>query len=227
MDIRGNKSCGGRTQEASVGDMGKDLDSCPLDSNNPGGRGGISGVSDNIGIVGGADQAEDEDTDDVEQEDTDPDTADGAWDVFSGVMHFCGGHPENLSSQEGVGSVDQDRPDTSKTAQRARDALVLNERAGVMLRKADWVILLVNIPGPRETYPVTEPETVMGRSTAQVDNETENNETEDCDDLDGGKPELAFTEGAGAQKVDDDNNDTGDGDPYCIVNLVVPVCERS
>ena len=113
-------------------------------------------------------------------------------------MHFCGGHPENLSPQKGVSSANQDRPDTGKTTQRPRDVLVLNERARVMLRKANQVILLVNMPGPRKTHPIAEPETVMSRSTAQIDNETENNETDNCDDLDGGKPELAFTKGAGA-----------------------------
>ena len=66
MHIRGNESYGRRTKEAGVGDVGKDLDSCPLDSNNPGRRGGISCIGDKIGIVGGANQAEDEDAEDVE-----------------------------------------------------------------------------------------------------------------------------------------------------------------
>ena len=67
----------------------------------------------------------------------------------------------------------------------------------------------------------------MSRSTTQINHETENYETNDCDDLDGGEPELAFTEGAGAQEVDDDDDDTGDGDPYSIVDLVIPVWKRS
>ena len=66
----------------------------------------------------------------------------------------------------------------------------------------------------------------MSRGTTQIDNETENNETDDCDDLDGGEPELAFTEGAGAQKVDNDDDNTGDGNPYGIVGFGVPVCKR-
>ena len=65
----------------------------------------------------------------------------------------------------------------------------------------------------------------MSGSPAQINNETEDDETNNGDDLDGGEPELAFTEGAGAQKVDDDDNDPGDSDPYGIVDLAVPVCD--
>ena len=57
-------------------------------------------------------------------------------------MSFGGGHSENLSSQEGIGGADQDRPETGETAQRSRDILVLNERAGVMLREVNSVIFL-------------------------------------------------------------------------------------
>jgi len=67
----------------------------------------------------------------------------------------------------------------------------------------------------------------MSRSTAQINDETENDETDDCDDLDGGEPELAFTESAGAQEVDDDDDETGDGDPHSIVDFLVPVWKRS
>jgi len=67
----------------------------------------------------------------------------------------------------------------------------------------------------------------MSRSTTQIDDETEDDETNDGDDLDGGEPELAFTKGAGTQKVDEDDNDTSYGYPYGIVDLVVPVCKRS
>jgi len=121
--------------------MRKDLDSGPLDCNDPCGRGGVTGASDKIGVVGRADQTEDEDTDDVEQEDTDPDTTNGDWDVLGRVVNFCGSHSENLSSQEGVRGADQDGPDTGETTQSSRDFLVLNESARVMLRKANSVIL--------------------------------------------------------------------------------------
>ena len=138
-------------------------------------------------------------------------------------MGFGGGHPENLSSQKGVSGADQDRPETGETAQRSADILVLNKSTGVTLYE---VIFLAGMRGPRETYPVAESETVMSGSATQIDNETEDNETDNRDDLDGGEPELAFTEGAGAQKVDDDDDDTGDGNPHGVVGLGIPVCKR-
>ena len=61
--------------------------------------------------------------------------------------------------------------------------------------------------------------------TTQIDNETEDDETNDGDDFDGGEPELAFTERAGSQKVDDDDDDAGNGDPHGIVDFAVPVCD--
>ena len=76
------------------------------------------------------------------------------------------------------------------------------------------------------TYPIAESETVMGGSTAQVDNETSDNEADNCGDLDRSEPELAFTEGAGAQQINDDDYDTSDGDPCSAVDLGVPVYER-
>lgn len=113
--------------------MGKNLDSCPLDSNNPGGRGRVSGIGNDVWIIVGAYQTEDEDTEDVEQKDTDPDTPNGNGNVLSRVVSLCGGHPENLGPQEGISCSDQYRPDSSETTQRARNAVVLNESTRVML----------------------------------------------------------------------------------------------
>ena len=116
---KGQGNYGQRTQEAGIGNAGKDFDSSPLDGDDPGGRGGVTGVGDEPGVIVRADQTEDEDTDDVEQEDTDPDSTNRAGDVLSRVAGLCCGHSENLGSQEGVGSIDQDRPDTGETAQRS------------------------------------------------------------------------------------------------------------
>ena len=66
----------------------------------------------------------------------------------------------------------------------------------------------------------------MGGSASQIDNEAEDDKTDNRYDLDGGEPELAFTKGAGAQKVDNDDDDTGYGNPCGIVDLVIPVCKR-
>lgn len=113
--------------------MREDLDSGPLDGNDPGGRGGVACVGNETRIVVGADQTEDEDAENVEQEDTDPDTANGEWDVLGRIMGFRRGHSENLGSQKGIGCPDQDRPETGETAQSSRDVVVLGECAGIVL----------------------------------------------------------------------------------------------
>ena len=45
--------------------MGKGLDVDPLDGNDPGGGCGVTGVSDETRVVGGANQTEHEDAEDV------------------------------------------------------------------------------------------------------------------------------------------------------------------
>ena len=66
----------------------------------------------------------------------------------------------------------------------------------------------------------------MVRSPTQINNETEDDEADNGDDLDGCKPKFAFTEGTGAQKVDDNDDNTDDGNPCRVVDSIVPVCER-
>ena len=125
--------------------MREDFDSSPLDGNDPGGGGSVTGVGDKVGVVVRADQTKDEDTDDVEQEDADPDTTNGARNVLGRVTGFGGCHSENLGSQKRVGSIDQDRPNTGKSSKRSRDALILGESAGVMLRNANSVTFIAGI----------------------------------------------------------------------------------
>ena len=121
------------TQEAGIGNVRKDLDSGPLNGNDPGRGCRVTGIGDKARVVVWAYQTEDEDTEDVEQEDTDPDAANGLRDVLGRIAGFGGGHSENLSSQECVGGTDQDRPETSEPARSTWDVMVLGESARVML----------------------------------------------------------------------------------------------
>ena len=86
--------------------MRKDLDSGVLDSDDPGGRGGVPSVGEEVRVIGWADQAEDEDTEDVEEEDTDPNTANGHGDVLGRIVGLSGSHSEDLCPQESVGGTD-------------------------------------------------------------------------------------------------------------------------
>lgn len=131
-----------RTQETGVGNVWKGLDFDPLNGDDPGGRSGVTGCRDKAWVVGRADHTEYKNTEDVEDEDTDPDTADSERDVLGRIVGFSGGHSENLGSQEGVSSIDQDRPETSKTTRRPGNFVVLDESARVMLCGTESVILL-------------------------------------------------------------------------------------
>ena len=91
------------------------------------------------------------------------------------------------------------------------------------------VILITGLerPNGRITYPITESETIMRRSTTQVDNETDEDEADNGEYLDGSEPKLAFTKGTGSQKVDYEDDDTRDCNPHSVVDLGVPVCDCS
>lgn len=121
--------------------MRKNLYPGPFDGNDPGGGSGVAGVGDQARVVRGADQTEHEDTDDVEQEDTDPNAPNGPWDVLRRIVGFRGRHSEDLSTQKGIGSSDQDRPDTGETTESSRDFVVLSEGAGVVLHRPNSVIV--------------------------------------------------------------------------------------
>lgn len=120
--------------------MRKDLDSSPLDGNDPGGRGGVTGGSNEIGIVRRADQTEHENTENVEQQDTDPDTTDSAGNVFGRIVGFRGRDSDDLGAQESISSANQDGPNAGKATQSSRNVVVLNERTGIVLHHMNLVI---------------------------------------------------------------------------------------
>ena len=113
--------------------MGKNFDSGPVDRNDPGGRGSVTSTGDKTRVIGGANQTQHEDTENIEEEDTDPYTTNGNWDGFGWVVGFCGSHPENLGSQERIGGTDQHRAETSETTRSSWYFMILGERAGIIL----------------------------------------------------------------------------------------------
>lgn len=113
--------------------MRKNLYSGPLNGDDPGRGGRVTGIGHKVWVVVWAYQTEHEDTQNVEQEDTDPDATNGHRDVLCRIAGFGGGHSENLSSQECVGGTDQHRPEASEPSRRTWDVMVLGESARVML----------------------------------------------------------------------------------------------
>lgn len=113
-----------------------------------------------------------------------------------------GTYRNNLGTDEREGSLCHDRPPAEETTGVSLDAVVLNERAGVL--------------------PVTETNAVVVRSSTEVKNDTEDNETDDGDDLDRGEDELRLAVDTSTEEIDDNNHD----DEYCyprgLVDGVVP-----
>ena len=125
--------------------MGKDLDPGPLNGNDPCRRGGVTSVGGKMWVVRWTDQTEYEHANDVEQEDTNPNTTNGTRYVLCRVVSFGGGDSDNLGAQEGVGSTDHNGPEPSKTTQSSWNVIELNERAGITLCQANTVIPLATL----------------------------------------------------------------------------------
>lgn len=64
--------------------------------------------------------------------------------------------------------------------------------------------------------PVGEANVLAVRSGAAVDGNAADDETDDGENLDGGKPEFALGVGAGTEEVDDNDDDEADGDPQGV-----------
>lgn len=97
------------------------------------------------------------------------------------------------------GSLGEDGPESEELSERARDALVLSEGSGVPPVGKSEVTLI---------------------SSSGVDDDTDEDQTDDGEDLDGGEPELGFTITFGSEHVDGDDDDKGDGDPDGVVDGV-------
>lgn len=61
--------------------------------------------------------------------------------------------------------------------------------------------------------PVAEPDSVVGGTTSEVDNERHKQEAHDGKDFDTGKPELGFTIDLNSEDVEGDNDNNENADP--------------
>lgn len=64
------------------------------------------------------------------------------------------------------------------------------------------------------------------RTTAGSQDDTEDDEADNGEDLDGRKPELAFAVDTGASEVNRKNDNEADGDPDAVVDSLVPVIDQ-
>jgi len=63
-------------------------------------------------------------------------------------------------------------------------------------------------------------------SSSAIDNDSENDQTDDGDNLDDCEPEFSFTVSTGSSKVDGTGDDEADCDPNCRVDVFRPVTDQ-
>ena len=100
--------------------MVEDFDTDQSGGNNEGGCGssGLLAVGNEEVLVGSwDDETNDENTADIEDQDTPERPPDGNWDVPSGILSFTNGDTDELGSHIGKESVDEGCPETKEGSQ--------------------------------------------------------------------------------------------------------------
>ncbi|GKT46287.1 uncharacterized protein ColSpa_06468 [Colletotrichum spaethianum] len=186
--------------DAGVDDVGDDLDTCKLgsdDERRSGGTGlGLVGESEVRGVVGNQ-HADEKNTQAVEEQDTVEGQLDRTGDGLAGVLGFGDSDTDKLSAQVGEGGVDHARPETEETARIASVDVLPEGTEGILAEVHNSLA---------EAFAV-----VVG-TTAKGQDEREEDDANDGDDLEAGKPELKLAEELDAKVVDCDDDDKEDGD---------------
>lgn len=177
----------------SVHDAGEDLDTGILDSKNEGrGLGVGTAGSHETRVVGGEDETDDEQVQDVEDGNSPEDLLASHGDRLAGVGRLGSGQTNHLSTTEGEGSNDEDTAET----------LEVGESTGVV--------------------PVLGANVSLVAGTTTVDDNTEDDETNTGADLDDTEDEFDFSVAADSEDLDDDEGGQEDGNPHCHVDILSP-----
>lgn len=189
-------------QDDGVNDRGKSRDTSALNGDDPR-RGGSTGST----AVDGAEKTlvvvRDQDTDgerteDVEEENTPEDTLDGLGDVATGISGLTSSDGNHLNTAVRESSVDEGGEET-KEATSAAGGDVLGHGTRVL--------------------PVVEAKTTLGRTSAKVNAECHDQETDNGDDLDRGEQEFGFTIDGDGEDIQAHNEHKDNGDPGSDVDV--------
>ena len=210
----------GRCEQGSVDDGRQALNACCLDSNDEG-RSRRGRIEVETLAVRRHEQTDDDDTPNVEEENTDVDPLDSLREVAPRVLCLAGGdlkewirsssdllvskrrsYRHNLRADEREGSLSHDRPPAKEATSGSRNVVVLHEGARML--------------------PVSETDAVVVRSTAQIKYDTEDDETDDGDNLYGCEDKLRLAIHAGSEQVNHDDDNQEYGYPRCAVDCAVP-----
>lgn len=197
----------GGNEKHSVDDRREGLDACGLNGNDEGRRVSVTGTVKKVGLGVGDEDGDDESAHDVEEEQSVEDLLDSTGHSLSGVLSLSQSSSDDLSSDEGECGLHQDTPEREELSPRATDLAIasrlLGEGTGVS--------------------PVPETDRIVRGSTATHKDDTENDETDNSDDLDSTEPEFGFTIRSCAPEVDEPDHNQENSDVHCSVGCSVPV----
>jgi hypothetical protein len=177
----------------SVHDAREDLDTSILDGKNEGGGLGVgtAGTHETL-IVGGEDETDDEQVEDVEDGNSPEDLLASHGDGSAGVGRLGSSKTNHLSTTERESSNDKDGAET----------LEAGESTGVV--------------------PVLGADVALVANTTTVDDNTEDDETNTGADLDDGEHKLDLTVTSNTKDLDTNESDKEDRDPDSHVDIVSP-----
>jgi hypothetical protein len=154
----------------------------------------------------GDDQANDEDSSDIEDKDAKEGSLDGPRDVLARIFGLANSHTNKLGSH-----VRKERVDCKITSETTLKRVLEHTHHCPKAKE----LRLGNIPanlvkkvatqGPIRRVPVSESNAVMLGVSSQIDNDTEHDQANQSNYFDAGKPEFEFSEHPDTKKVDKKN----------------------
>lgn len=188
-------------QDTGVDDVRENGDSRQLDGDDEG-RCGSTAVGANgeskLLVVERNQGSDQEHREHVENEDSVEGQLDGAGDGGTGVLSLTDGHTDQLGTQVGESGGDHGGPEGEESASVA--------------------VFDVGVEGTG-ALPVTETFAVVVRTTAQHEDEGEQDDAEDNHDLKGRQPELELAEELDTEVVDADDQNEEYRNPYTGIDL--------
>lgn len=191
-------------QEHSIDDVGQNLDTSQVGSDDQGRRGGILRVEQKRWVVGRHNDTDEEDGRHEQAEDAPESPADGTGNALLGVLGLTSTNTNQLGPLETEAGGDQDGPEANELANGTlNNGLVERTRA----------------------HPVLEAQVPLLANTG-VDADGKDDEADNGNDLDAGEPHLNFTKNANGHEVESSEDDPEDTDKDGNAQAVVPVLDN-
>ena len=193
----------GRGQDDGIDDRRKNRDTGTVYGDNPRGS-GRAGCASRLGVQQALVVVWDEDTDgeraqDVKEQDAPEDTTDGLGDILPRVLGFTRSHGDHLDAAVREGGVHQSREQTQKPA-GIPGSDVRFHRPGIL--------------------PVPESQAIVRRPSAKVEDQSQQEQTDDGDDLDASEAEFGFTIDRHGEDVEAHDHNDDDGNPCGNVDVL-------